>query len=83
MLERDVANLRNFFGRFAPELLASDYGGEIWSLFEAGALSPEVSLTGVFDRPQTAVDLESVQREIEDIRLEEAARVRRLQEADL
>jgi RIO kinase 1 len=83
MLERDVANLRTFFGRFAPELLASDYGGEIWSLFAAGALSPDIPLTGVFDRPRTAVDLESVQREIEDIRLEEAARVRRLQEADL
>ena len=82
MLERDVANLRTFFGRFAPELLATDYGGEIWSLYEAGTLSPEVSLTGVFDRPRTAVDLESVQREIEDIRLEEDARVRRLQEVD-
>ena len=82
MLERDIANLRTFFGRFAPELLATDYGGEIWSLYQAGALTPEVPLTGVFDRPQTAVDLESVQREIEDIRLEEAARIRRLQEVD-
>jgi RIO kinase 1 len=80
MLERDIANLRTFFGRFAPELLHTDYGGEIWSLYQAGALTPQVSLTGVFDRPQTAVDLESVQREIEDIRLEEAARIRRMQE---
>jgi RIO kinase 1 len=83
MLERDVANLRTFFGRFAPDLLATDYGGEIWSLYTAGALRPDVALTGVFERPQGAVDLESVQREIEDIRLEEAARLRRLQEADL
>jgi RIO kinase 1 len=80
MLERDIANLRTFFGRYAPELLVTDYGGEIWSLFQAGALTPEVSLTGLFERPQGAVDLESVQREIEDIRLEEAARIRRLQE---
>jgi RIO kinase 1 len=84
MLERDIGNLRTFFGRFAPDLLASDYGGEIWSLYGAGALGPgaEVALTGVFERPQGAVDLESVQREIEDIRLEEAARLRRLQEVD-
>ena len=81
MLERDVANLRHFFGRYAPDLLASDYGGEIWSLYESGALEPEVPLTGVFARPQGAVDLEGVQREIEDIRLEEAARLRRLAEA--
>ena len=26
MLLRDVDNLRRFFGRFAPELLATDYG---------------------------------------------------------
>jgi RIO kinase 1 len=82
MLERDIANLRTFFGRFAPDLLASDYGGEIWSLYEAGALGPDVSLTGVFERPQGAIDLESVQREIEDIRLEEDARLRRLQEVE-
>ena len=83
MLERDVGNLRTFFGRFAPDLLVSDYGGEIWSLFQAGVLTPGTALTGIFERPQTAVDLESVQREIEDIRLEEAARIRRLQEVDL
>ena len=40
MLERDVANLRTYFGRFAPELLATDYGKEIWALYEAGTLAP-------------------------------------------
>ena len=38
MLERDVANLANYFGRFAPELRTTDYGKEIWSLYEAGEL---------------------------------------------
>src|SRR4029078_697071 len=33
MLERDVGNLTAFFGRFAPDLLATDYGKEIWSLY--------------------------------------------------
>ncbi|MEO5676185.1 MAG: PA4780 family RIO1-like protein kinase, partial [Usitatibacter sp.] len=32
MLERDVANLRNFFGRFAPEILSTRYGEEIWAI---------------------------------------------------
>ena len=42
MLVRDVDNLRRFFGRFAPELLATDYGKEIWALYETGTLHPEV-----------------------------------------
>src|ERR1700754_2350145 len=34
MLLRDVANLRAFFGRFAPELLATEFGAEIWALYQ-------------------------------------------------
>src|SRR3981081_2041406 len=34
MLERDVGNLTTYFGRFAPDLLTTDYGKEIWSLYE-------------------------------------------------
>jgi len=79
MLERDVANLRNYFGRFAPALLTSQYGREIWAHFEAGSLTPEVALTGRFERKQKAVDMDSVLREIEDTRLEEAARLLRMQ----
>ena len=79
MLERDVANLRNYFGRFAPTLLTSQYGREIWAYFEAGSLTPEVALTGRFERKQKAVDMDSVLREIEDTRLEEAARLLRMQ----
>ena len=39
ILERDVGNLRNYFGRYAPELLATNYGKEIWALYEAGGLA--------------------------------------------
>ena len=78
MLERDVANLRTYFGRFAPELLATEYGKEIWGLFQAGALHPDVPLTGRFERSEKAVDLDSVVREIDDARSEEAARRLRL-----
>ena len=79
MLERDVANLRNYFGQFAPELLTMHYGREIWALFEAGTLTPDVILTGRFERKQKAVDMDSVLREIEDTQLEEAARLLRMQ----
>ena len=80
MLERDVGNLRHYFGRFAPALLKTDYGREIWALYEAGALKPDVPLTGKFERSQKAIDLDSVMREIEDTKLEEQARQMRMQE---
>ena len=82
MLLRDVDNLRRFFGRFAPELLATDYGREIWALYESGALHPAVELTGRFERDEATVDLDSVMREIDDARLEEATRQLRLQERE-
>jgi RIO kinase 1 len=74
MLERDVGNLTNYFGRFAPELLTTDYGKEIWSLYEHGGLHPEVKLTGHFERSTRPVDLGGVIREIDDARAEDAAR---------
>jgi RIO kinase 1 len=79
MLERDVANLTNYFGRSAPELLTTEYGKEIWSLYEQGALTPDVELTGRFERNMTSVDLKSVVREIDDARAAEAARLLRMQ----
>jgi RIO kinase 1 len=79
MLERDVANLRHYFGQYAPELLRTDYGREIWALYEAGALHPDVALTGHFAKSEKAVDLGSVLREIDDAKAEEAARRLRLQ----
>ncbi|HEV7802399.1 MAG TPA: PA4780 family RIO1-like protein kinase [Burkholderiales bacterium] len=73
MLERDVRNLTTYFARFAPELLATDYGKEIWSLYEDGALHPEVELTGSFEGSTAPVDLDSVMLEIDDARAAEAA----------
>ena len=78
MLLRDVANLRDFFGKFAPELLNTDYGPEIWTLYQTGLLSTELVLTGHFDRRTADVDLRSVLREIDDARSEEAARRQRM-----
>jgi RIO kinase 1 len=79
MLLRDVENLRAFFGRFAPELLATEFGAEIWDLYQRGVLTNELALTGHFERKAGAVDVGGVMREIDDARAEEAARRLRLQ----
>jgi RIO kinase 1 len=79
MLERDVNNLRDYFGRFAPELLRTQYGKEIWALYEHGKLTPDVVLSGKYFKAAGAVDLSSVLSEIDDARLEEQARLLRMQ----
>ena len=79
MLLRDVANLRNFFGQFAPVLLATEYGPEIWSLYQSGLLSHETPLSGRFERAHADVDMQAVLREIDDARDEEVARRLRME----
>ncbi|MET0518337.1 MAG: PA4780 family RIO1-like protein kinase [Burkholderiaceae bacterium] len=81
MLLRDVENLRNFFGRFAPALLSTDYGHEIWALYQRGVLQPDTPLSGRFERRNGPVDLGGVLREIDDARAEDAARRLRMQQA--
>lgn len=75
MLERDVNNLADYFGRFAPELLTTEYGKEIWKLYESGDLNPEVVLTGRFKGSTKQADVGSIMREINDAR-DEAIRRR-------
>ncbi len=82
MLERDVGNLRNYFGRFAPSLLTTAYGQEIWAHFKTGKLTPETALTGYFHRELKAVDLEGVLSDIEDVKLDEDARLMRMRAGD-
>ncbi len=74
MLLRDVDNLRGFFGQFAPELLQTNYGAEIWNLYERGELQQDTPLTGKFAARTGPVDVGSVLREVDDARDEEAAR---------
>ena len=78
MLLRDVENLRNFFGRFAPGLLATNYGAEMWALYTGGALQSDTVLTGRFDAVQAPVDVDGVLRVVDDARAEEKARVLRM-----
>ena len=78
MLERDVNNLRTTLGRFAPELLTTEFAREMWSLFEQGELRPDTELSGIFVRDETVVDPASVMLVIEDAREEEQQRQLRL-----
>ncbi len=76
MLERDVDNLTAYFGRYAPALLSTDYGREIWSIYQSGKLRPDTALTGRFERNLRPADVGGVMREIDDVVKEEAARQR-------
>ena len=80
MLERDVDNLKTYFSQFAPELALTYYGKEIWALYQAGLLTPELALTGHFKQDLHQADVGAVLREIEDARLEEEAQQRYRQE---
>ena len=81
MLERDVNNLKDYFGHFAPDLLSSEFAKEMWALYARGDLKPDTLLTGRFHVSHKAVDLKGVMREIEDTKKAEAARLIRLAEA--
>ncbi|CAN4268834.1 RIO1 Serine/threonine protein kinase involved in cell cycle control [Methylophilaceae bacterium] len=81
MLERDVNNLKDYFGHFAPDLLSGEYAKEMWALYARGDLKPDTALTGRFHVSHKAVDLKGVMREIEDTKKAEAARLIRLAEA--
>lgn len=73
MLERDVNNLRGTLGRFAPQLLHTEFALEMWSRFEQGTLHANSELTGTFTRDATIADAEGVLQAVGDAR-EEAIR---------
>lgn len=76
MLRRDVGNITISLSRFAPELLDTHYGEEMWALYELGELHPDTELTGHFEFDQTRADVDSVMQSIIDAR--EEARIRQL-----
>ena len=81
LFERDVNNLRETFGRSAPELLGTHYAHEIWALYSAGTLRAASLLTGEFIFDETAPDVEGVLAHIEEERLLAEERALRLAEA--
>ena len=76
MLKRDVANITTYFSRFAPTLAKTQYGNEIWSLYESASLNPEVKLTGRYATSSKPADVAGVMEEINAVRAEYEARQR-------
>jgi RIO kinase 1 len=70
MLERDVFNIRNTLGRFAPELLETEFAREMWALYEQGELKADKELSGVFARDEAPVDTGNLLAVIDDAREE-------------
>jgi RIO kinase 1 len=65
LLLRDVDNLTHYFGYFAPELLRTDYGNELWSLYRRGNLHPDVNLSG--NAPRAPFDMCNVTRAAKNV----------------
>ncbi|MCL7931613.1 PA4780 family RIO1-like protein kinase [Halomonas llamarensis] len=82
MLERDVNNMRAYFGRFAPELLNTHYGKEMWALYEAGELHPDSQLTGDFDFDTHIANVDELMEVIDDAKEEEDERQARMRDDD-
>lgn len=70
MLLRDVNNLTASLGAWAPELLETWYGEEMWALYEAGDLHPDTELTGTFVHDESDIDVDGVRHAINDAREE-------------
>ncbi len=77
MLTRDVNNMRDYFGQYAPDLLVTHYADEMWDLFEHGNLHPDSKLTGEFAQSNVEADLATMMRIIENAKEEEEDRKER------
>jgi len=75
MLERDVSNLRGTLGRFAPELLQTEFAREMWAQYEQGQLTADSKLSGAFARDERTADADGVLLAVEDAREEALRRV--------
>ena len=64
MFLRDVHNMRHYYGQYAPELLETQFGEEMWALYESGDLSPETELFGIIEQDNHSADVDSVLDEI-------------------
>lgn len=80
MFYRDVANMTQYYGQFAPELLKSQYGKEIWSLYEEGTLRPGIALAGNVTLSDQGSDIDAVLEEIKAVLLEEQRRQQRIEQ---
>ena len=82
MLERDINNMTQYYGQYAPDLLDTRYAKEMWALYEDGELTPDTELTGHFEEDEASADVDSVVQEIKAVMEEDRERRERLREAD-
>lgn len=75
LLLRDVKNLSSFLGRYAPGLRSTQYGPEMWDLYERNQLTPDTKLTGKFKSGAKKADVGSLLEDI--LEMEREARERR------
>lgn len=80
MLLRDVRNMNGYYGQYAPELLDSRYGEEMWALYEAGELHADTELSGDYSEPGEAADVDAVLEEIKAVMAEHEEAVLRAQD---
>jgi|TARA_B110001454_G_scaffold36696_1_gene36183 RIO kinase 1 len=82
MLERDVDNMKDYYGQYAPELLRTHYAKEMWALYEDGNLTVDTELTGLFEEAKESANVDSVMDEIRAVLAEERKRKEREENAD-
>jgi len=68
ILERDLKQVTAFCGRFAPEVMTTEYAREMWKLYQNGKLHPDTPLTGKFQQSTKAVNVGEIMSEIDDAR---------------
>jgi RIO kinase 1 len=78
MLERDINNMRDYYGQYAPSVLNTSYAKEMWALYEEGKLFPDTALTGLFKEDNTAANVDSVLEEIKAALYEEQEKQERM-----
>ncbi|MEA3300611.1 MAG: PA4780 family RIO1-like protein kinase [Pseudomonadota bacterium] len=82
MLERDVNNMTQYYGQYAPDLLGTRYAREIWALYESGDLTPDTALTGEFEDDAEDADVDAVMAAIKAAFEEEQIRQQGRREAE-
>ncbi|WP_417707743.1 PA4780 family RIO1-like protein kinase [Rheinheimera aquimaris] len=82
MFCRDVNNMRDYYGQYAPALLTTQYAEEIWALYEAGELHPDVQLSGEFITDSSETDVDAVLEQIKAAFAEAEERKARLLDTD-
>jgi len=82
MLERDVRNMTQYYGQYAPDLLKTRYAKEMWALYEDGALFADTELTGMFEDDEEAADVDSVILSIKAALEEEEERLARINDEE-